>query len=53
VACDGDDGYLEHGYTFAFRLDAYPDLLAGASWANWTATATYGSRGPAWSSSTR
>jgi hypothetical protein len=28
-------GYLEHGYTFAFELDAYPDLLDGASWANW------------------
>jgi hypothetical protein len=28
-------GYLEHGYTFAFTLDAYPNLLDGASWANW------------------
>jgi hypothetical protein len=28
-------GYLEHGYTFAFWFDEYPDLLAGASWANW------------------
>jgi hypothetical protein len=28
-------GYLEHGYTFKFWLDEYPDLLAGASWANW------------------
>ena len=28
-------GYLEHGYTFAFWLDEYPELLAGASWANW------------------
>src|SRR3954453_20808828 len=28
-------GYLEHGYTFAFELDTYPELLAGASWANW------------------
>jgi hypothetical protein len=28
-------GYLEHGYTFAFRLDTYPELLDGASWANW------------------
>jgi hypothetical protein len=28
-------GYLEHGYTFAFHFDEYPELLAGASWANW------------------
>jgi hypothetical protein len=28
-------GYLEHGYTFQFWLDEYPELLAGASWANW------------------
>ncbi len=28
-------GYLEHGYTFAFWIDAYPGLLDGASWANW------------------
>jgi hypothetical protein len=28
-------GYLEHGYTFAFWFDEHPELLAGASWANW------------------
>ena len=28
-------GYLEHGYTFTFWLDEYPDLLNGASWASW------------------
>jgi hypothetical protein len=30
-------GYLEHGYTFAFSLDKYPDLLEGARWATWDA----------------
>jgi hypothetical protein len=35
-------GYLEHGYTFAFQLDAYPRLLNGASWACWD------SRGDLW-----
>ncbi len=28
-------GYLEHGYTFAFSLEDYPDLLKGATWATW------------------
>jgi hypothetical protein len=28
-------GYLEHGYTFDFWFDEYPELLADASWANW------------------
>ncbi|HEU5102546.1 MAG TPA: hypothetical protein VFU22_26160 [Roseiflexaceae bacterium] len=28
-------GYLEHGYTLAFWFDEYPNLLTGASWANW------------------
>lgn len=28
-------GYLEHGYTFAFSLDKYPELLEGARWATW------------------
>jgi hypothetical protein len=28
-------GYFEHGYTFTFWFDAYPDLLVDASWANW------------------
>lgn len=28
-------GYLEHGYTFQFWFDEYPELLANASWANW------------------
>jgi hypothetical protein len=31
-------GYLQHGYTFAFWIDANPDLLAEASWANWDAS---------------
>jgi hypothetical protein len=28
-------GYLEHGYTFAFAIEGYPDLLKDASWATW------------------
>jgi hypothetical protein len=30
-------GYLEHGHTFAFSLENYPDLLEGARWATWDA----------------
>ena len=28
-------GYLTHGYTFAFALEGFPELLDDAAWATW------------------
>jgi len=32
-------GYMAHGYTFSFSLNEHPDLLEGAQWATWDASA--------------
>jgi hypothetical protein len=32
-------GYFTHGYTFAFALEGFPELLDGATWATWDVNA--------------